>query len=92
MIAIANCESNFTQYDSTGTIVRNPQSSAVGVFQIMDSVHSEVAANLGLDIYTTQGNLAYARYLYEHEGTAPWNASKACWGKQPTPKSLAMAK
>jgi hypothetical protein len=91
MIAIASCESHFHQYNPDGTLVKNPKSTAVGVFQIMDSVHSEVAADLGIDIYTTQGNAAYAQYLYQHAGTAPWNASKACWGKTQASKDLALA-
>lgn len=83
MIDIARCESRFRQLDSTGKVLRNEQgSSAVGAFQIMASIHAASAdKNLGLNIYDLQGNAAYARYLYERQGTAPWNASKACWGK-----------
>ncbi len=82
MAAIAECESHFTQLDKEGTVVKNPHSSAVGVFQIMASIHAASADdNLGLNIYTLQGNAAYARYLYESQGTAPWNDSKSCWGK-----------
>lgn len=91
MYAIAGCESHFRQYDADGSILRNPHSSAVGIFQIMDSVHSDVAADLGIDIYTMQGNAAYAKYLYDNEGTAPWLASKACWGKSQAAKDLAIS-
>ncbi len=49
--------------------------------QIMASVHSDTASQLGLDPTTIQGNLAYAKYLYEKEGTKPWDSSKACWSK-----------
>jgi hypothetical protein len=81
MIAIAGCESNFRQYDTNGTILKNDHSSAKGIFQIMTSIHAARAADLGLDIYTMQGNAAYAKYLFDQSGTVPWNASKACWGK-----------
>ncbi len=81
MIAIAGCESKFRQYDTDGSILKNPHSSAIGVFQIMSSSHSATAASLGLDIYTTQGNAAYAQYLYDKLGTAPWASSQGCWGK-----------
>lgn len=84
MIAIAGCESNFRQYDIDGTILKNDHSSAKGIFQIMTSVHGARAADLGLDLYTMQGNAAYAKYLYDQSGTAPWNASKACWSKAQT--------
>ena len=90
MYAIAGCESHFRQYDTDGSVLRNTHSSAVGIFQIMDSVHSETAAELGIDIYTTQGNAAYAKYLYDQEGTVPWAASKACWGKSQAAKDLAI--
>jgi hypothetical protein len=79
---IASCESQFRQFGKDGQVLRNPNSSAVGVFQIMSSLHSSLAdEKLGLDINTLQGNVAYARFLYEREGTRPWNASKACWSK-----------
>lgn len=83
MIDIARCESKFRQFDSKGNILRNEQgSSAVGVFQIMASIHASSAdKNLGLNIYDLEGNAAYARYLYEKNGTRDWNASKSCWGK-----------
>ena len=81
MYAIAGCESGYRQYDTDGSILRNTHSSALGLFQIMQSTHEKTAAQLGIDIYTVQGNAAYAKYLYDQEGTAPWTASKACWGK-----------
>lgn len=82
MIDIARCESRFRQFDSSGKVLKNPSSSAMGVFQIMASLHAHGAKkNLGHDIYSLEGNAAYARYLYEKQGTSPWNASKACWGR-----------
>jgi hypothetical protein len=86
MYAIAGCESGYRQYNTDGSILRNTHSSALGLFQIMQSTHEKTAAQLGIDIYTMQGNAAYAKYLYDQEGTAPWNSSKACWG----PKTLAI--
>jgi len=88
MITIADCESHFTQYGSDGDVLKNPASSAVGVFQIMSSIHASMAdEELGIDIDTLQGNVAYAQYLYQTEGTAPWAASQACWGKSAGAKS-----
>ena len=82
MIDIARCESRFTQLNKDGSVVKNPNSTAMGAFQIMASLHAESAQkNLGLNIYTLQGNAGYARYLYEKNGTRDWNASKHCWGK-----------
>lgn len=77
---IAWCESRMRQFDSNGEVLKNPKSSAIGLMQIMSSLHDEAAIELGLDINTTHGNLAYAQYLYDNEGTRPWNSSKSCWG------------
>jgi hypothetical protein len=81
MIQIAKCESTYKHLDSQGNVIKNKNSSATGVMQIMESLHSEDAAELGLDLHTIEGNTAYARELYEKQGTKPWNSSKACWGK-----------
>lgn len=88
MIAIAGCESHYRQYDTDGSVLKNSQSSAIGMFQIMASTHAATAAKLGLDLYTMQGNAAYAQYLYDKESTDPWLASKACWGKSQAAKDL----
>lgn len=82
MIEIARCESRFRQFDSKGNVLKNPTSTAMGAFQIMASLHAGSAQkNLGLNVYDLEGNAAYARYLYEKNGTRDWNASKHCWGK-----------
>jgi len=80
MVKIAKCESSFRQFKKDGTLLYNEKgSSAVGVFQIMESYHLEKAKELGLDIHTTIGNIAFALYLYQNEGTTPWAASSFCW-------------
>src|SRR3989344_1191806 len=91
MVEIARCESRFRQFSKNGDVLKNGAgSSAIGMFQIMSSIHEPIAKKLGLDIYTMQGNAAYARYLYDQQGTKPWEAdpaSKACWGKTPAAKA-----
>jgi len=82
MVAIAGCESHFKQYDSNGAVHRGVQNNKdVGVMQINEYYHLKRSQELGIDIYTVQGNTEYARYLYEREGTTPWLSSSACWGK-----------
>lgn len=77
---IARCESHFRHYDENGEVLRNKQgSSATGVMQIMASVHGKEANVLGYDLEDLTGNMAYARHLYETQGTTPWNASIYCW-------------
>jgi hypothetical protein len=85
MIAVAECESRFRQFDKDGKVIKNPGSTAIGVMQIMASLHTEPAQKLGLDITTVEGNLGYARYLYEKQGIRPWNASKKCWESKLSP-------
>lgn len=81
MIEIARCESTFQQYEEDGRPLMNRLgSSAMGVFQIMFSIHNAYAEVLELDIQTLDGNMAYARYLYETQGVKPWEASQDCWG------------
>lgn len=80
MIRIAWCESRFRQYDKDGTLFRGKvNSSDVGVMQINTYYHLNTAKKMGLDLETVEGNMAYAKYLYEREGTTPWNSSSACW-------------
>jgi hypothetical protein len=90
LIAVAECESQFRQFDKDGKVLKNPGSTAIGAMQIMASLHQEPAKKLGLDVTTVEGNLGYARHLYERQGTKPWNASKKCWSGKVT-QHLAVA-
>lgn len=86
MIQVAKCESHFRQLDKDGDIHRGVVNHAdVGVMQINEFYHLDTSQKKDLDIYTLEGNTAYARDLYEREGTAPWSSSKACWGKYVKP-------
>jgi len=77
---VARCESTFRQTDKSGNIIRGKANRFdVGVMQINEHYHLERAKKIGLDIYTLEGNMAYARELYEDSGTKPWMASSPCW-------------
>lgn len=79
---VARCESHFTQFTKSGKVLRGTAvREDVGVMQINETYHLAVAKKLGLDIYTLEGNMAYARYLYEKKGTKDWMASSPCWSK-----------
>ena len=85
MINIAECESKFTQFGKGGTALHGGMGGKmIGIFQIYSDIHADYAAGRGMDIYTTEGNLAYARHLYEREGTKPWLSSFPCWGSKET--------
>ncbi|MDE1924798.1 MAG: hypothetical protein KGH79_01285 [Patescibacteria group bacterium] len=82
MIKIAECESHFQQLSSDGSIYRGKiDNEDIGVMQINEHYQGSIAQKLNIDIYSLQGNLTYARYLYEKQGTQPWSSSKPCWGK-----------
>jgi hypothetical protein len=84
MAEVARCESGFEQVDkNTGSVKRGfVNANDVGVMQINERYHSDTAKKLGFDLHTLEGNLDYARYLYEHQGTQPWSASRPCWGNK----------
>jgi hypothetical protein len=80
MISIAACESHDRQFDTNGNVYRGEVNHQdVGVMQINEHYHLTESQSLGYDIYTIQGNTAFAQYLYEKEGTAPWDSSSGCW-------------
>lgn len=81
LVRVAECESHFRQYDENGEVFRGMVPQDVGVMQINERYWGENAEKLGIDLYTTQGNMQYARYLYEKQGLRPWKASSACWTK-----------
>jgi hypothetical protein len=79
---IAFCESRTRQFDEYGNVLRGVQNSQdVGVMQINEKYHLATSQKLGINIYTLEGNMAYGKYLYNTQGTKPWNYSSGCWGK-----------
>lgn len=81
---IARCESTFRQFDSNGNVIRGKVNKGdIGIMQINKYYHEDDAAKLGFDIYTVDGNLGYAKYLYQKYGLDPWSSSAKCWkGKE----------
>ncbi|OGC88870.1 hypothetical protein A2419_02475 [Candidatus Adlerbacteria bacterium RIFOXYC1_FULL_48_26] len=92
MVDIAKCESHFRQFNKNGEVYRGKLNDRdVGVMQVNEDYHLGASEKLGIDIYSLEGNMEYARYLYEREGTTPWNSSKPCWGNTQSAKLLASA-
>ncbi len=80
---IARCESHFRHFDRSGGVIRGEVNRYdVGVMQINELYHGKEAETLGLDLHAISGNLAYARRLFEREGTTPWLSSVKCWGTE----------
>ena len=83
MAKIAWCESKFKHFGTNGDIIRGEiNASDVGVMQINEFYHSKTADRLGYNLYSLNGNLLYADYLFAKEGTAPWFASSNCWSRE----------
>ncbi len=79
---IAWCESRMRHVGENGAVLRGMvDSDDIGVMQINTRYHQATADELELDIYSLHGNLDYARFLYDTQGTRPWNASRKCWDK-----------
>ena len=77
---IAGCESNFRQYDAKGAILKGTvDKDDIGIMQINKYYNGDNAEKLGYDIYTIEGNLAYAKVLYKKYGDDPWSSSEKCW-------------
>lgn len=80
MIEIARCESTFRHTLADGTVLYGVvDNDDTGVMQINKRYHLATATELGLDLYDLTDNMAYARYLYDKQGTQPWSASAPCW-------------
>lgn len=81
--AICNAESGGKQFKADGHVTRghiNP--SDIGICQINEPYWNDKARDLGFDIFTEEGNKKMAIWLFEHQGTEPWNSSKAAWIKK----------
>lgn len=82
MVQVARCESTFRHTLADGSVLRGYVDSAdTGVMQINKRYHAATAKELGLNLEDIYDNMAYARYLYEKQGTQPWSASSPCWGR-----------
>lgn len=90
LVPICTCESGQgsgkpQQYDLvTGGVLHGKQNyNDIGMCQINtqpENGHLVASLKKGWDIYTEDGNIRYANWLYAHEGSTPWNWSKGCWG------------
>ncbi len=82
LIHIAGCESQFRQFDKNGNVLRGAVvHQDIGVMQINETYQGALASALGYNIYSLQGNVAYAKWLYDQEGAQPWSSSSACWSQ-----------
>ena len=77
---VAICESGNRHFDKNGNVIRGRvHSPDTGRFQINSKVHLKTAETMGIDIFSEEGNLEYALYLYRENGLKDWEASRKCW-------------
>lgn len=81
MKRVAHCESSMRQFDRNGVVISNPITADRGIFQVNVEYHGDAAKKAGLNIYTLEGNVAYAKVLFDQSGVQPWSASRNCWSK-----------
>lgn len=82
LYTIALCESGGRQFNANGSLVRDSVTGThVGIYQL-GSHFVKQAREMGLDVVKKpEDNIKMAIYIYNTQGTAPWLASKDCWGK-----------
>lgn len=82
MAEVSRCESGFTQYTVYGTPLKGKITPRdTGAMQVNKDYHEDSAEALGLDLDHIDGNLKYARHLYNQNGYSDWSASKGCWSR-----------
>jgi hypothetical protein len=83
LVKIAGCESQFRQYDANGDTLKGKVNKGdLGLMQINKYYHADKADQLGFNLDNVEGNMAYAKYLYDREGSKPWNSSSKCWKQE----------
>ncbi|MHB1330657.1 MAG: lysozyme family protein [Minisyncoccota bacterium] len=88
---VAFCESTFRHFNKDGSVRRGIVNKYdVGVMQINELYHAKEAASLGIDLETVDGNVAFARHLYERSGSQPWSSSGPCWDRSEKSEDLAI--
>lgn len=71
------------QFDKDGSVMRGRVNHQdIGACQINLTYHEAEAIRLGFDLFTWNGNVGFANWLYKQEGSTPWNWSKSCWVRE----------
>lgn len=87
LVSICSCESRQgkygtpTHYEADGvTVLRGRENpDDVGICQVNLYYHEAEAKSMGLDLFKEADNITFANWLYEREGSTPWNWSRSCW-------------
>lgn len=79
MLKVAECESNTSQFNKDGSVIRGIENNSdYGIFQINTYYWLDISNKLSYNIYTIEGNIKMAKYIYEKQGIRAWKASSHC--------------
>ncbi len=82
LLKICKAESGGKQFKADGHVLRGKITpSDIGFCQINETYWNDIARDMGIDIYTEQGNKEMAIYIFNNFGEQPWSASKSNWSK-----------
>ena len=86
MAIIAGCESTgnpklVRHWNTDGTLVKNPGSSASGAAQVLLKYHGKWIRSTGKDMHDVDEYWEFVDILLDAQGYGAWNESKRCWGK-----------
>ena len=82
LMKICRAESGGKQFKADGHVLRGKITpSDIGFCQINETYWNDKARDMGIDIYTEQGNKDMAIYIFNNYGEQPWSASKDTWSK-----------
>lgn len=84
---ICGCESSYAgkwwdeprQFENGEVLMNYSGNDDVGMCQINLTHNARKAKVLGYNLYTRGGNIRYANWLFERNGSAPWYESAHCW-------------
>jgi len=71
MFDIVRCESGFKQFDRVGGILTSPTND-VGIMQINLKTWADEALNMGIDIYTLNGNIEMGKHILKVQSKTAW--------------------
>lgn len=76
----SDCGIQFEPGDTTEVRRGRANSHAVGIFQIMETLHDSNCEKFGYDIMTARGNVGCAYLLFKENGVRDWEDSRRLWG------------
>lgn len=71
MVKIAHCESGTRHFTKSGEVIRS-HTNDVGIMQINVATWEKTADQMGIDIYSLDGNIEMAKHVLKVQGKTAW--------------------